>query len=54
MVNTKTENHRVIVGWDAQVSLGKIFWIVDVEPDITALFHDAAISTRTAAVFSYD
>lgn len=47
MVNTMTENHRVIVRWDVQVSLGKIVWIVDDELDNTGLFHDAAISTRS-------
>lgn len=54
MVNTKTENHWVVARWDVQVSLGKIVWIVDDESDITVLLYDAAISTRTAAAFSYD
>lgn len=35
------------------MSLGKIVSIVDDEPDITALFHDAIMSINGITVFSF-
>ena len=53
MVNTKTENHEVVARWNVQVSLSKIVSIVDDEPDITALFHDAIMSINGITVFAF-
>ena len=53
MVNTKIENHEVVARWNVQVSLGKIVSIVDDEPDIMTLFHDAKRNINGITLFAF-
>lgn len=48
-----TGDHGVVARWELTVPLGKIVSIVDDEPDIVTLFHDALVGIGGVIIFTF-